>query len=326
MISPIRSSSGSPSHHGLHHWWFLALQLLLTTTTTTVDATFSIIAVDRTNGVIGAAGASCSQHLDSNHNGDDIIYIIPGRGILVTQALAMGGDAAPVLLGESLLQNHTSPQEILNRITDPFVDHESGALSDAYLLRQYGVVDFDGRAAGYTGSSLNMLYDDDDNEQRDLQGSYTDDLTGADYVYSIQGNLVSHRTLEIVESTFLLDGCDLAEKLYLAVMEVDLAGEGDVRCPENVAGSTAFLQVENQQGEILASTTAHVNIDDPDSAFERLATEFDSFRRRAPCPGEGVDANEDAASAAAVPTTFGNTVAFLAAMAAGLLSSMVFLN
>jgi hypothetical protein len=169
---------------------------------------------------------------------------------------------------------------------------------ECLLAAPIRVVNFDGWAAGYTGSSLNTLYDNNDGDgegdsiQQDIQDKYTDDLTGADCAFFIQGNLVLRRTLEIVESTFQFEGCDLAEKIFLAIMAVNLAGDGDARCLEMVAGSMTFWQVENREGEILVSSTTHVDDDEKhmDGAFEKLATEFEMFRKRNPCPGDAEDA------------------------------------
>ena len=91
-------------------------------TTTNSHATWSIIAVDRTTGEDGIAGASCT------YNVQGIGRSIPGKGVVVVQAKSNSNARK---LGIKLMGEGVNPEQIIEAIRDKQFDPEN---------QQYGVV------------------------------------------------------------------------------------------------------------------------------------------------------------------------------------------
>ncbi|KAL3804345.1 hypothetical protein HJC23_011273 [Cyclotella cryptica] len=258
-----------------------------------VMATFTIAAADRATGQIGASGSSCVD--TSLYN---VAYqSVPGHGLCMTQAMPPSNPKwdegasfmSPVYgMIDSLLSSNTDPQMIIDVITDPSLDSETFmGLFDAVNLRQYGCVDLERRAAGYTGKDLDRLYYyltfGAENVQEDAQGTHGDSI-----VYSAQGNIVSKTTVSTLSNTFeSAEACDLVERLYLslaAVYEADAGLIGDIRCfnTNNAAGSSVFIHVENSEG----SEIIHIENESP-SAYIDPWSDFKSaykqWRSENPC-------------------------------------------
>ena len=102
-------------------------------------STFSIVAVDLSNGQVGSAGASCI--------GGSIIIsdVHPGVGVIHTQSYWHGYNQ---LMASDLMDDGLSPDEIIDYIVENDVSNNP-------LIRQYGVVDLyeGGRSAAYTGEN-----------------------------------------------------------------------------------------------------------------------------------------------------------------------------
>jgi uncharacterized Ntn-hydrolase superfamily protein len=96
------------------------------------------------------------------------------------------------------LRDDVDPADIIAEITSPDFDPSAS-------VRQYGIVDLFGRAAGFTGQN-DMPYAEDRQGFVDL------------YTYSVQGNiLTSGRVIDQAEAAFTSIGCDLADKLMLSL-------------------------------------------------------------------------------------------------------------
>lgn len=223
-----------------------------------VRATYSIVATDGAAGQVGGSGTSCvGSFLE--------VFVIyggaPGHGAVHAQARVStaGRDEAVRLLGLD-----TPPTDIIAAITDPSFDRSAGQ-------RQYGIADLAGRAAGFTGSSTLPW-------SGDLQG------TDGAFSYSIQGNiLTSGAVLDQAEEGFLAGGCDLADRLMLALEAGAENGEGDSRCtPEGIPSDGAFLHVDLADGTVLVHLEA--NDTSPDSPLEELRGLYDAWRLENPCP------------------------------------------
>jgi uncharacterized Ntn-hydrolase superfamily protein len=241
----------------------LALAGLLTAAP--ANATYSVVAVDRDARQIGGAGVSCVGSLDVS-----VIYgSVPGRGAVHAQAaLSIAGrDEAVRLLEEGL-----APEEILATVTDTAFDPLSAS-------RQYAVVDLEGRAAGFTGAECG---DHASDEQGELDA----------FAYSVQGNiLTSAAVIQNAGAAFRAEGCDLAERLMLAIEAGAQGGEGDSRCTiDGLPADSGFIHVDLEDG----TEYLHLSVKDtsPASPLTELRTRFDAWRLEHPCPepttpGEG---------------------------------------
>jgi uncharacterized Ntn-hydrolase superfamily protein len=201
------------------------------------------------------------------HSVELVYRSAPGHGAIHAQAMANtnGRDR-----GIALLESGTTPAEVIARIA-------TSAFDPGYQSRQYGVVDLSGRAAGFTGSSAQQ---------------YCADRQGAvgPYVYSIQGNILTGAgVLDQAEAAFKAGGCDLAERLMLALEAGAENGMGDTRCAtaHRIPSDSASLQVD-RAGEPagsylrLAFTSTNLVHENP---IVRLRARFDEWRTTHPCPG-----------------------------------------
>jgi uncharacterized Ntn-hydrolase superfamily protein len=221
-------------------------------------ATYSVVAVDTATHQVGGAATSCLK-------GSDVYLIfgsVPGRGVVVAQAFPGNRDLAVELLAEG-----TAPIDIIATITSPSVD---GNLPP---MRQYGVADVEGRVAAYTGAATQVYAGD----RQGMSGSF---------VYSVQGNVLTGETvLTQAAGAFEGRGCDLAERLMLALEAGALGGGGDNRCtPEGIPSDSAFVQVD-REGEPAGS---YLKLQVPTSGnadpLVELRASFDDWRASRPCP------------------------------------------
>ena len=179
----------------------------------TIYSTFSIVAVDLSNGQVGSAGASCI--------GGSIIIsdIHPGIGAIHTQSYWSGYNQ---LVASDLMDSGLSPDEIIDYLIENDVNNNPA-------IRQYGIVDLydGGRSAAYTGENC-----------MDYKGHI---LGGT---YAIQGNiLLGEEILINMESNFNLTMGTLSDKLMAALQGANIEG-ADTRCLENGTSSlSAFIRV-----------------------------------------------------------------------------------
>jgi len=211
-----------------------------------------VVATDSTSREVGGATTSCVQ-------GSSVALVyqaVPGVGAIHAQALSnRQGRAA----GAILLDQDYSAEEALRYITSQNFDRYAS-------YRQYGIATFQ-QAVGFTGAST---------------GSYAGDIQGetGPYRYAIQGNLLtSGRVLQQSELAFATVGCDLADKLMLALEAGALNGEGDQRCRPNAPADAAFIQVDKADG------TVHLSLDVKGSRnpLGELRQKFNQWRRLNPC-------------------------------------------
>jgi MYXO-CTERM domain-containing protein len=242
-----------------------SLTLALLLVPETARATYSIVATDSMTGQVGGAVTSCV-----GAQGVGVVYRPSvGHGAVNAQASAnaTGRDRAVVLMGMDV-----APADIITMITASAFDPNADT-------RQYGIVDLMGRAAGFTGSGA-MDYKED---RQNTWGRYT---------YSIQGNILTGKAvLDQAEMGFQNGGCDLADKLMLAIEAGALNSQGDSRCtPRGIPSDAASLEVD------LAGATAGswLKLDIAGtgnmSAVTQLRTMFTAWRSSHPCnsnPGTG---------------------------------------
>ena len=176
-------------------------------------STFSIVAVDLTNGQIGSAGASCI--------GGSIIIsdIHPGVGAIHTQSYWSGYNQ---IMASNLMDSGLSPDEIIAYLIENDVSNNPS-------IRQYGIVDIyeGGRSAAYTGENCM---------------DYKNHILGSNY--AIQGNiLLNEQVLMNIENNFNSSIGTLSDKLMAALQGANMPG-ADSRCLDNGTSSlSAFIRV-----------------------------------------------------------------------------------
>ena len=178
-----------------------------------IYSTFSIVAVDLSNGQVGSAGASCI--------GGSIIIsdIHPGVGAIHTQSYWSGYNQ---IMASNLMDSGLSPDEIINYLIENDVNNNPS-------IRQYGVVDIyeGGRSAAYTGENCM---------------DYKNHILGTNY--AIQGNiLLNEQVLINIENNFNATIGTLSDKLMAALQGANMPG-ADSRCLDNETSSlSAFIRV-----------------------------------------------------------------------------------
>jgi uncharacterized Ntn-hydrolase superfamily protein len=241
----------------------------------TARATYSIVAADTTSKESGGAGTSCLQGVDDVH----IIFgVAPGRGALVAQALwnQQARDEGTLLLADG-----AEPSLVLARITAPDFDADAS-------VRQYGIVDVTGRTAAFTGSETSAFARD----RRGVAGSLA---------YSAQGNfLTSEQVVERASDAFEASGCDLAERMLLALEAGAEGGEGDRRCTATgIPSDSAFLAVYDAGPTDPPLVELRVPGSGAENPLLELRAQYEAWRQEHPCPtphAPGPDA--DAANSA----------------------------
>jgi len=196
-------------------------------------STYSLVACDLERGEWGVTVQSKFLAV-----GAGVPWAEPEVGALATQALAnlrYGPD------GMALLREGASAEEVVRRLTDADEGRDE---------RQLGVVDRDGHAATYTGSSC-----------LDWAGG----VTGKGY--AAQGNiLVSEETVTALAETFEASSGALAERLLEALAAAQRAG-GDRRGQQ----SAALLVVRKDGGYMGTSDVlVDLRVDDHDAPIEEL--------------------------------------------------------
>lgn len=180
------------------------------------SATWSITAVDTRTGEVGVAAASCVAGVNR------VIALVPGVGAIAAQAHLdeRNRDMAQRLLSEGL-----SPEVVVARVN---------AQDPRHALRQYGVVDLQGRVAAYTGAEASAWAGHQVGEGASVQGNL---LTGQDVLEA------ALRAFEADPPDDEQDGAwTLADRLLVA-LEAGAARGGDRRCDRHQAALSAALRV-----------------------------------------------------------------------------------
>ncbi len=211
-------------------------------------ATWSILAVDRETGQVGAAGASCTWCVYG------IATIRPGLGGVVVQAMS-NGDAREK--GIQMLREGAGAKEALAAMRAPEFDPEN---------QQYAVVALkSGPVAVYTGK-----------ENSGFAGQIVRDGV------SVQGNiLVSEKVLTAAMDAFQAAADKPLPDRLMAALEAGAAAGGDSRCGEQVARS-AFVTVfdkDNARAEPYVDIVYYGIPEGGDPAVEKLAAEFAKWKK-----------------------------------------------
>ena len=176
-------------------------------------ATWSVIALDRKTGIVVIASATCvPQQGFASFPAKDLrdvqAIVVPGRAVAAAQARVDNTRANQRLIFAEL-QKGTAPAQILElREADPAIDG-----------RQFGIIDMEGRTAGFSGSKNGTV-------SLDRQGQVPD----TEIYFSIQGNILASEAvvLDAVKAFTEAHG-ELTDRVMAAMEAADAQG-GDRRC------------------------------------------------------------------------------------------------
>jgi hypothetical protein len=187
--------------------------LLLMAAPSALSATWSIVAVDRETGRVVIASATCVsqgalRNFPSRGLWDVQAIVVPGRGVAAAQA-AVDRTRSNQLLIRRELALGTDPDAILAMLMeDPARDG-----------RQFGIVDLEGRSAGFSGARNGAA-------SLAVQGA----VRGTGIHVSIQGNLLASDAVVLeAMAAFLSEEGTLEDRVMAAMEAADRAG-GDARC------------------------------------------------------------------------------------------------
>jgi uncharacterized Ntn-hydrolase superfamily protein len=236
---------------------------LLLLVSSPAGATYSIVATDSATQAVGGSVTSCV-----GAGGVLIVYgPAPGYGGINAQAKA---SAAGRDRGDTLLTMGVAPADIITQITSPSFDTD-------YNNRQYGVADLQGRAAAFTGTGPSVAQ---------WRGSKQGTL--GTYTYSVQGNvLTGPAVVDQAEAAFRSGGCDLAEKLMLALEGGAQNSQGDARCindagvgvPANAASIEVDLTGQPAGSYLMLSNAQNGSV----NAVVQLRSQFNTWRQTHAC-------------------------------------------
>jgi uncharacterized Ntn-hydrolase superfamily protein len=191
----------------------LALPLLLLTAST-ASATWSVIAVDKKTGQVIIASATCvaqagfprRQPLPSRDLMDVQAVIVPGVGVAACQAGA-----------DNTRRNQMTVFEELKKGTDPAKIIEILHMDPDIERRQFGILDLQGRSAGFNG------------QNNSTASLFVPGHVG-DYYFQVQGNtLFSDQVAYEAALAFTRAKGTLADHVMAAMEAADAKG-GDKRC------------------------------------------------------------------------------------------------
>jgi hypothetical protein len=185
--------------------------LMLAVQPAPASATWSIIAVDTNTGLVVIASATCvsAEGLRTRGGLKSIqAVIVPGVGVAAAQAGVDGTRANQMLIFEEMRKG-TDPDVILDMLSE----------DPAFQRRQFGMVDLEGRMAGFSGTGNGYAALAVQTEIRD-QGIY----------FAVQGNILENRAVVLDAVAAILDTEGTVVDKVMAGMEAaDVAG-GDSRC------------------------------------------------------------------------------------------------
>jgi len=179
-----------------------------------VFATWSVIAVDRKTGQIVIASATCVPQqafagFPAKGLKDIQAIIIPGVGVAAAQANVDRTRRLQKLIADELNKG-TNPARIIDMLK---------ADDQAHATRQYGIVDLNGRMAGYSGANNGK-------QSLDRQGR----VEGTQVYFSIQGNILAgDDVVEEAAKAFRQAKGSLTDRVMAAMEAADSRG-GDRRC------------------------------------------------------------------------------------------------
>ncbi len=192
--------------------------LLILCVQSTAFATWSVIALDRSTGQVIIASATCvRQSRFPNRPSRDLMDIqavlVPGVGVAACQAGVDNTRENQMIVYEELRKG-TDPERILELLRE----HENRKEEPQMERRQFGIVDMEGRSAGFNGQG---------NNQASL---FVPGQVGDDIFFQVQGNILfSDNVAYNAALAFTRATGTLADRVMAAMEGADEVG-GDKRC------------------------------------------------------------------------------------------------
>ena len=178
---------------------------------TAASATWSVIAVDTRTGVVVIASATCvtAEGLRTRGGLKSIqAVVVPGIGVAAAQAGVDGTRANQTLIFEQIGAG-TDPDEIIRMLSE----------DENFQRRQFGIVDLQGRMAGFSG---------DRNGFASL--AVQSEVRGEGIYFAIQGNILESNDVVLdAMAAFMEEGGSVTDRVMAAMEAADRAG-GDARC------------------------------------------------------------------------------------------------
>ena len=180
---------------------------------TPASATWSVIALDRDSGTVVISSATCVpqerlERFPAKDLRDIQAIVVPGVGVAAAQAGVDRTRANQKLIFTELVKG-TAPADIIAMLKQ----------DEAIESRQFGILDMQGRAAGFSGEKNGKW-------SLDRQGQ----VSGTPIHYSIQGNiLTSNEVVEAAVKAFEAARGSLTDRVMAAMEAADAKG-GDSRC------------------------------------------------------------------------------------------------
>jgi len=175
------------------------------------QATWSVVAIDRKTKTIVISTATCVSAAGlAGRGGLKSIQavVVPGFGVAAAQAAVDSSRANQQLIYDELMKG-TPPSDILALLkADP-----------AIASRQFGIIDMQGRSAGWSGGGNQAV-------SLDVQGQ----VSGTEIFFSIQGNILA-KTEVVTDAVaaFKATTGSLSDRVMAAMEAADKQG-GDKRC------------------------------------------------------------------------------------------------
>jgi uncharacterized Ntn-hydrolase superfamily protein len=187
--------------------------LLVAVLPSALHATWSVIALDTKSREVVIASATCvaQQNLErfpAKDLRDVQAIVVPGKGVAAAQAAVDRKRANQNLIYEQL-QKGTDPARILEMLkADPAIEG-----------RQFGILDMQGRGAGFSGAKNGAV-------SLDLRAQ----LPGTTIFYGVQGNILAAESVVTdAMGAFARATGSLTDRVMAAMEAADARG-GDRRC------------------------------------------------------------------------------------------------
>ncbi|MDZ7778512.1 MAG: DUF1028 domain-containing protein [Gemmatimonadota bacterium] len=253
--------------------------LALTVFPTRAEATWSIIAVDSETGVVVIASATCvsAEGLRTRGGLKSIqAVVVPGVGVAAAQAGVDRTRENQMLIFEEMREG-----------TDPDVILQMLSADEDYQRRQFGIVDLQGRMAGFSGTGNSYAALAVQSEVKD-EGIY----------FAVQGNILeSDRVVTAAVDAFLADEGTVVDRVMAAMEAADYMG-GDSRCscradpvPETEidcdhrTAHVAYIAAARPEdpigeGHSDGDYTLFIDVDDENTAMDESPNPVETLRMR----------------------------------------------
>jgi hypothetical protein len=176
-------------------------------------ATWSIIAIDRATGRVVISSSTCAANAPDNLKLLQAI-VVPGVGVAAAQAGVDGTHANQKLIFEQMRMG-TAPEEIIRLLQAQEAERGNPNMPG----RQFGIIDMQGRTAGFSGAS-------NGNFSRHYLGISDD----GKLVYGVQGNIIkTEEALIEAAQVMKTDRSEMLDRVMLAMEKANSLG-GDSRC------------------------------------------------------------------------------------------------